>query len=608
MGIIKGTRKDNRINTTSGLLTKKINSFLPFFIFFSFWYGIYYAFNINTPLFADDEILKFIWHGWNLEKTDVQFVTNIRQIIDGMKLYYNIERGRIIPFGLGQLFAVYGKQYFNILNSLMFTGIISLVYFHSNYGKKSNWFLYLSVCGAFWILTPKLMPTTLWMIGSLNECWPIFFVLLFLVPYRKMIVDSYHLKHPIITTIFVIPAGFLAGAFNYQSSGLALGFSALAVLMLFFKKRNVPFWSIIGLISTMIGTLFILLAPGNKSGANYGGSESLLLRYLESFPGNIFNAIAVSVSITIVQLLFTVIIVTWLLKDINNTASAGSQVKKQEKRIKKRRSIEVLLDENNEYVLPTLFITNVFSYLVLFTTYALMGEQLIYKVFSSIAIVVFVCTEILCVQQIVWMKFASHRERKKSRKSKDISVESLVNNKNDLLIPCMFLFTTLFSVAIHSALPYFDERLFFTVFVSFSLFFFSLLSEASERIRHSKWKLKGLRSNKYMRVAVPAMICLILVFDVGNEFRVYHRDFVIYQSFVASIEEKVASGEKDIILPSKPEIRKKLLENGRIHSFIYYWSIGDHWSVGDGGIFDNEWFAFCRGADKITNSENPITQ
>ena len=580
---------------------KHVYTFFPFIVTFSAWYVFYYFLNANTPPFGDDVALKFVWQGWNLNKANALPVTSISQIADSMRMYYFTERGRVISLGLGQLFAAYGKQYFNLLNPLVFMGIITLTYFHSNYGKRSNWFFYLSISVVFWLLTPKLMPTTLWMISSLNECWPVFFVLLFLVPYRKIITDGHNLEHPFVMALFIIPIGFLAGAFNYQAFGLSISFSALALMFLLVKKRNVPLWSIIGLLSTIGGTLFILLAPGNSSFSNYSGSKSLLLGYIKSFPGNVISSISHSVSVTMVLFLFCIIVSTWLYKDIRSTAITVRHISKHSNY---NELHTFLFSRNNELSIPTLFLINAFNFLILFTTYALMCNCFIHKVFCLFAIIIFVYTEALCLWQIITIVFASSHHRKSS-KTKHM-IKAFVENDKSLLVPCLFLLTTISSVLVHSALPYFDDRLFFTVFVSFTIFFFNILSEAIIHIRLKDSKIRELCSNRYIRTIVPAMICLIVLFDIGNEFRVYHRDYVIFTDFVTSIQEKIDKGEKDIILPPKSEIKQKLLNNGRLHSFIYYWSIGDYWPVGDGGIFDNQWFAFCLGADTVTEAESQL--
>lgn len=510
--------KTNRLPGAGDSQLRKFSKMVPFVVIGVACFCAYYLLNINTPPIGDDMFLKYVYQDYFVDKITAPKVTSISQIFEGMTLYYNIFRGRVIAQGLTQLFAVYGKQYFNILNSLVFVGITSLVYFHSNYGKKASWRLYLIISVVFWFFTPDLMATSLWMAGSLNECWVVFFALLFLLPYRIFVSERGNLKHPFIITLFVIPIGFLAGAFNFQSFGLSIGFVILTIVFVIINKKRVPIWSIVGLISTICGTLFVLLAPGNKVECLIKYGKTPLGLFFDSFPNNVFNSISMSFKITKVLLLFAVIVIVWIIIDISKTTKATSKKKKKAK-----------------------------------------------------------------------------------QKESKFSINALADNQNGLLVPVMFFFTTVGSVVVATALPYFDDRLFFTVFVCFTLVVFSLLSEAAGRIENSESNLKNIFSTKYLRIAVPILISLVAVFDFGKEFRIYHRDFIVYTDVVTSIEEKIAAGEKDIVIHKNTEIIPFLLKDGRLRNFIFYWAVT---GVGDDtDAMENKWYAYCFGANTLTVTE-----
>ena len=165
-------------------------------------------------------------------------------------------------------------------------------------------------------------------------------------------------------------------------------------------------------------------------------------------------------------------------------------------------------------------------------------------------------------------------------------------------MPCLFHLLAMSSVVITTALPYFDDRLFFTVFVTFTLVLFCLLSEVVSRIEDSDSILKNIFSTKYLRLAVPILICLFTLFDFGEEYRTYHRNFVIYTGIVDNIEEKIAAGEKNIKINRGTEVVPKLLEPGRLKNFIFFWSIT---AVGsDINAMENKWYAYCLGADTLS--------
>jgi len=234
---IETGKNTNRLLGADDSMLKNFPKILPFLIIGIVCFCVYYLLNINTPPFGDDIFMMFKNPDLNAVKINAQKISSIKDIIVGLVSYYLGYRGRVIAEGLEIIFAVYGKQYFNFFNSLVFVGITSLVYFHSNYGKKTNWRLYLIVCVVFWFLTPNLTNTTLWMVASLDTFWPIFFILLFLVPYRILVSEKGEVKSSVLATLFVIPIGFIAGAFNEQSFGLSIGFVVLTIIALKIKKH-----------------------------------------------------------------------------------------------------------------------------------------------------------------------------------------------------------------------------------------------------------------------------------------------------------------------------------------------------------------------------------
>ena len=104
-----------------------------------------------------------------------------------------------------------------------------------------------------------------------------------------------------------------------------------------------------------------------------------------------------------------------------------------------------------------------------------------------------------------------------------------------------------------------------------------------------------------MQIAVPVLICLFTLFDFGKEYRIYHRNFTVYTDVVNSIEDKIAAGEKNIVINRGTEIMPRILEPGRLKNFIFYWSITALGS--DINAMENKWYAYCLGADTIASAK-----
>ena len=78
-------------------------------------------FNLQTALIADDYNYRFIFGTAN------QRVEHIFDIIESMRAHYHTMNGRLILHSLTQLFLLWGKPVFNVVNTvgyLLFTGLI----------------------------------------------------------------------------------------------------------------------------------------------------------------------------------------------------------------------------------------------------------------------------------------------------------------------------------------------------------------------------------------------------------------------------------------------------------------------------------------------------
>lgn len=508
-------KKINVIGNDSLSTDRTAFKVIPFALIGILSFFAYYLLNINTPPFGDDILVLFknFSMGAGTDDRPAERITQFSEIISNLVSYYVGYRGRLTAEGLEMMFAVYGKKYFNYINAFIFTGMTYLVYYHANYEKKANWKLFLCVCAVFWFLSPNMTMSYLWMVCSFYTVWPIFFILLFLVPYRKLLLGI-EVKHPRLTALFVVSVGFFAGSLSELSLALSIGFVVLSLIVQLFRKKKIPVWAIMGLVSTICGTIILFLSPGYKDNCLEKYGQTPLQLYFNELPNRIPGAVQLSFNVTKVLLPFAIIISIWLIFDISLSSKSAIKNKKKGKQIE-----------------------SMFSF------------------------------------------------------------KSFVDDKNGMLIPGLFFIVTIGSIVVATALPYYEYRLFFTVFACFVLVLFSLLSEALGRLEISESKLKKIFSNKYVLIAVPAIISLITIFDFGKEYRIYHQHFEVYNSVTDSIEAEVAAGEKDIIVRNKTEIPQRLLPEGRLRSIIDNWSVTGLTEDVNGPL--NRYYAYYFGADSI---------
>ncbi len=500
---------------------------LPFALIGVVCFCAYYLLNINTPLFGDDIYVLFKNFNMGPRSYDetAERVTRVSDIISNLARYYLGYRGRLTAEGLEMIFAVYGKQYFNFINAFIFTGLSYLVYYHGNYQKKDSWRLFLLVCVVFWFLTPNMTNSYLWMVCSFYTVWPMFFILLFLVPYRKLLSDRGAVKYPNYTAVFVAFAGIFAGSLSELSLGLSIGFVVLVMAIQLLRKKTIPMWSIMGLVSTILGTMIIFLSPGYNSSTLEKYSQSPIQLYFSELPSRLSGALYLSFRVTKLLLPVTVIVFIWLIIDIRKSP-----------------------------------------------------------------------------------KLSKRKKKKDNQTGAMFSFKSFVEDRNGLLVSGLFFVVTGVSIVLTTALPYYEYRLFFTVFVCTVLVFFSLLSEATSRLEKSEGKLKSCFLNKYVLITVPVLISLITVFDFGKEFRIYHQHFKVYTSVTDSIRTEVATGQKDIVIRNETEIPQILFPEGRLRSIISNWSVTG--LTGDTDAPLNRYYAYYFGADTIRGErkEHPTSK
>lgn len=486
---------------------------IPFTVIALASFVAYLLLNINTPAYGDD--IAIIFQDLNPDPAvfEPRRITTMGEILASLLDYYLHYRGRLVAEGLEIFFSVYGKQYFNPLNAFVFTGISWLVYYHANFGKKSDWRLFLFVCVVFWFLTPNMTHTYLWMVCAFYCVWPVFFILLFLIPYRFLLAGK-SAALPKRIAALMVPAGFLAGTFNETSFGLSLGFVVLTLIVVRLRQKPLPLWSFTGLAGVIAGILLLFLSPGYRLNAaqEYGSSPLALM--FRQLPFRLYGASLSAWRVAWPLMLGAAAAFVWLLAALRAS-----------RRAKPKASYKAA---------PT---------------------------------------------------------------PPPFSRQALLVNGNGLLMPLLFLLTSLASVAVMLGMPYFEFRLFFTVFSGFVLLFFSLLAELRDRVALSGGRAQAFFTRRLVLTVLPLLLSLATVTDYTMEYRVYHQHAVVYADVVADIEKRVAAGEKDIVVRNVSQIPQRLLPERRLRGVIDNWTVTG--LTEDAGEQVNKFYAVYFGAETI---------
>lgn len=92
----------------------------------------------------------------------------------------------------------------------------------------------------------------------------IFFILLFLLPYRKHEFFYDKDNDSIFKVIGMFVFGIFSGITNENSSGAMIMSQIMFIIYWKYKNILIPKWSISGLISSSIGLIFMVMSPGNN--------------------------------------------------------------------------------------------------------------------------------------------------------------------------------------------------------------------------------------------------------------------------------------------------------------------------------------------------------
>ena len=215
--------------------------------------AFFYAFNLQTALIADDYNYRFIFGTAN------QRVEHIFDIIESMRAHYHTMNGRLILHSLTQLFLLWGKPVFNVVNTvgyLLFTG---LIYWHCKGTGRHSPALYFGVHLMVWFFIPVYGQTMLWVDGSANYMWGSILRLAALLPLRLHVQAARPAAGSWWWLLLSIPAGVIAGWTNENSGAAFLVIVGLFLLYNRANKGRIPRWA----VGMLAGFAVMIAAPGN---------------------------------------------------------------------------------------------------------------------------------------------------------------------------------------------------------------------------------------------------------------------------------------------------------------------------------------------------------
>lgn len=223
-----------------------------------------FVYNWFTPLFADDFSYSFSCENW-------ERITSVFQIFPSMYHHFFDTNGRLVTHFLAQLFLLFGKNFFNVINSLAFCALGLIMYYHVYRSLRKLKIIPLClIYSCLFIFTLDFGQSFLWLDGAANYLFGPLIAMLFLIPYRRTM-DCVSKHSPMKTVFFSLGMflfGLLAGNTNENMGVCVIILSAAFIIYQRIKFKQTQLWALTGCIGSLIGCCFSLFSPGTRNRAS----------------------------------------------------------------------------------------------------------------------------------------------------------------------------------------------------------------------------------------------------------------------------------------------------------------------------------------------------
>ena len=195
-------------------------------------------------------------------------ITSVWQIFTSMAAHRFCMNGRVIAHFCVQLFLLMPHIFFKVLNAMVFTFEIFIMYRCSvgSLAQDHRLIRVLIPCFAFsciWIFQPAFGQVNLWLDGSLNYLWAAVITLIYMRGYINLcLTGDFCLSHNRIATILFVLFSFISGAYS-ENSGLACLVFSFGIMLCthFIKKVRLKPHVYASFFATLAGFLFLISAP-----------------------------------------------------------------------------------------------------------------------------------------------------------------------------------------------------------------------------------------------------------------------------------------------------------------------------------------------------------
>lgn len=228
--------------------------------------------NLLTPYVADDYVYRL---GFHTKKE----LTGIWDVARSMYVHSYRMNGRVVSHFFGQLFMLWPKAVFDIVNSAVLLALLVMAAYLSSGCRRPNALMLLCAGMGFWRFCPVFGQVALWQLGSVNYLWGLFFGTVFMYPYVFRFI---HGKDPldrvwkrVLFSLFAL----IFGAYVEVMSFIAPFIGALVlILSRFLQKKSLKTWLILPITLAAVGYLTLMSMPAELAAKQTAMGLSVLMK------------------------------------------------------------------------------------------------------------------------------------------------------------------------------------------------------------------------------------------------------------------------------------------------------------------------------------------
>lgn len=221
------------------------------------------------PFMMDD-----FWYGTNLVTGEK--LGSFHDVVESMVWHFYNWGGRCMTHGVLQLTLMSGELCADILNvtmTLLLTFLVCVVI------RQRKLAIFLMVHSMLFSMNANVKMSMLWQSGTANYVYSTVWIFVFIWPYLRALQEPERKPLP-LAALWLAPMGLLAGWSN-ENMGPACFLTALGITAYLWRMRRRPaVWMIVGVISSLMGSILVVTAPGNFMRSGYVENQGLWGRLL----------------------------------------------------------------------------------------------------------------------------------------------------------------------------------------------------------------------------------------------------------------------------------------------------------------------------------------